>query len=82
MCASGLPLGVLFYGGGTLIEKVKKLDVATNPWRHSVREIIALNFLQTGDKKKAKDIFLRLVNDKTTPSNISTRGREILGIIE
>ena len=65
-----------------LINEATKLNQLTSPWRHSAREIIALNALQIGEKSKAISILKRLLSDSTTPRGISTRSKKILNQIE
>ena len=65
-----------------LISEAIQLNQLTNPWRHSAREIIALNALQNGVSSKAASVLKIIINDSSTPKGIRTRSKEILSQIE
>ena len=65
-----------------LIERLAEINTLTNPWRHSAREIIALNFLLSEDRKKAISLLEEIVNDATTPNSLKSRVEEFLKTIK
>ena len=65
----------------TLIAQVGPLNDATNPWRHSAREILGLSALKNGDKLKASSFFKSIFEDATAPKEIKDRADELLTIV-
>ena len=64
-----------------LIGRTGVLNSASNPWRHSAREILALNALKNGNKTKASEFFKVIAEDATTPQSMKMRASEMLIII-
>ena len=64
-----------------LIGRTGALNSANNPWRHSAREILALNALKNGDNTKASEFFKVIAEDATTPQSMKMRASEMLIII-
>ena len=72
-------------GGDTasLTAALAPLAADNNPWRYSARELIAVLAKQSGDKAKARELFIALTDDATTPQGIRLRAKELLaGLIE
>ena len=65
-----------------LIKRVAQLNSLDNPWRHSAREILALNQLQSGNREKAISLLEEVINDATTPSTLASRVKEFLKSIK
>ena len=67
-------------GGDTasLTTALTSLAADNNPWRYSARELIAVLAEQSGDKAKARELFIALNDDATTPQGIRLRARELL----
>ncbi|MDH5187602.1 MAG: tetratricopeptide repeat protein [Rhodospirillaceae bacterium] len=70
--------------GNNRDELKKRLNTANsdnNPWRHSVREILALLEIESGNKENAKKIFAILGNDSQAPDGIRSRAQKILSVL-
>jgi len=67
---------------GDLIKRAGMLNDATNPWRHSAREILGLSSLKSGDTSKAVEFFNAIADDATSPPSIKARTEEMLKIID
>ncbi|MBF0270256.1 MAG: tetratricopeptide repeat protein [Alphaproteobacteria bacterium] len=55
---------------------------ASEPWRHSARELQALLAIRTGDTAKAQDIYTRLSDDATAPHGLRARAAELRQSLE
>jgi len=64
-----------------LIEKTELLNLTTNTWRHSAREILGLSALKNNDKEQAKVYFTTLMTDPTTPPSMASRGEKMLNFV-
>ncbi|MDH5488723.1 MAG: tetratricopeptide repeat protein [Rhodospirillaceae bacterium] len=65
-------------------ELKKRLNAANsdnNPWRYSVREILALLEIESGNNENAKNIFASLGNDSQAPDGIRSRARKLLAVL-
>ena len=62
----------------SLITDLASLAADNNPWRYSARELIAVLAIQSGDKSKARELFIALSDDATTPRGIRLRAKELL----
>ena len=67
--------------GSSLIGRVSELNDATNPWRHSAREILGLDALNKGETSKAAEFFKAIADDATAPQTVKARTGEMLKII-
>ena len=54
------------------------LAIAGNPWRPIARELQAVRALQDGDTAAAREIFVELADDATTPTGLRARATEML----
>lgn len=68
-------------GASQLLSQVESLNDATNPWRHSAREILGLNALKNGNKTDALTYLKAIAEDATAPQTIKSRTEELLKII-
>ena len=57
-----------------LLEKVKPLE-ASKIWKSSALELKAFIYLKTEKKEQAKETFQSILDQKNTPSSLSTRAR-------
>ena len=64
-----------------LIQRITHLTKASNPWRHSAKEIFALLNQRKGDKLKAGKIYQELADDVTAPPGIRSRAAEMNAIL-
>ena len=65
-------------------ELKKRLNAANsdnNPWRYSVREILALLEIESGNNENAKNIFASLSNDSQAPEGIRSRAKKLLSVL-
>jgi len=65
-------------------ELKKRLNAANsdnNPWRYSVREILALLEIESGNNENAKNIFASLSDDSQAPDGIRSRARKLLAVL-
>jgi hypothetical protein len=62
-----------------LTAKIAPLANKDGPWRHSALELTGLLAQRSGDVKRAREIFTRLADDATAPSNLRARARALLG---
>jgi len=60
-----------------LLEKVKPLE-ASRIWKSSALELKAFIYLKTKKKEKAKETFQSILDQKNTPSSLSTRARNMI----
>jgi len=51
---------------------------ATNPWRFSAREMMALAALKAGDTEKARSTYQQLAGDAQTPPDLRERASEMV----
>jgi len=66
-------------------ELKKRLNAANsdnNPWRYSIREILALLAIESGNKDDAKKIFSSLSGDSQAPDGIRSRARKLLAVLD
>lgn len=50
----------------------------TNPWRHSARELKALNLQNVGRTEEARGFYEQLASDPNTPRGVRTRASDLL----
>jgi hypothetical protein len=62
-----------------LMAKIAPLAKGDGPWHHSALELTGLLAQKSGDVKRAREIFTRLADDATAPSNLRARARILLG---
>ncbi|HEY7689096.1 MAG TPA: tetratricopeptide repeat protein [Dongiaceae bacterium] len=62
--------------------RLNPLTVATNPWRFSALELIALSAQRAGDLTKARTIFTQLADDLQTPTGLRARAAEMLAALK
>jgi len=60
-----------------LLEKVKPLE-ASKIWKSSALELKAFIYLKTEKKEQAKETFQSILDQKNTPSSLSTRARNMI----
>ena len=60
-----------------LLEKVKPLE-ASKIWKSSALELKAFIYLKTEKKEQAKQTFQSILDQKNTPSSLSTRARNMI----
>jgi hypothetical protein len=62
-----------------LTAKIAPLAKGDGPWHHSALELTALLAQKSGDLKRAREIYTRLADDATAPTNLRSRARALLG---
>jgi hypothetical protein len=60
-----------------VIERLKPLAVAGNPWFGSAGEMVAMAHLKAGKPELAASVFAALAKDENVPPSISRRAREM-----
>ena len=63
-----------------LTNRVQRLTVSSNPWRHTAKELSAIMAQKSGDQKRAKKLFEELADDVTAPAGIRARAAEMSAI--
>lgn len=64
-----------------LKQRLNTANADTNPWRHSIREILALLEMESGNKEAAAKIFTSLSDDAQAPDGVRSRARKLLAVI-
>ena len=64
-----------------LKQRLNTANADTNPWRHSIREILALLEMESGNKEAATKIFTSLSDDAQAPDGVRSRARKLLAVI-
>ena len=65
-----------------LAQRVARLTLTDNPWRHSAKELSALLAQRKGDRSQAEKLFQELADDVTAPAGIRARAAEMSAILE
>ena len=65
-----------------LAQRVARLTLTNNPWRHSAKELSALLLQRKGDRTQAGKLFQELADDVTAPAGIRARAAEMSAILE
>ena len=65
-----------------LMQRVARLTLTDNPWRHSAKELFALLTQRKGDRSRAGKLFQELADDVTAPAGIRARAAEMSAIME
>jgi len=66
---------------GTVIQRLKPLAVAGNPWFGSAGEMVALAYLKQQKPQEAARIFAALAKDETLPQSIRSRSVQMAGAL-
>ncbi|MEJ2118656.1 MAG: hypothetical protein P8Y36_12505, partial [Alphaproteobacteria bacterium] len=61
--------------------RVEGLNIDTNPWRYSARELLGLAAFRSGKLAESEKLFGQLVSDPSTPPEINKRAEVILSLI-
>jgi hypothetical protein len=62
-----------------VIDRLKGLAVAGNPWFGSAGEMVALSYLKQGKPKPAAAIFAAMAKDKKLPDTLRSRATQMAG---
>ncbi|HET9638979.1 MAG TPA: tetratricopeptide repeat protein [Allosphingosinicella sp.] len=62
-----------------VIDRLKGLAVAGNPWFGSAGEMVALSYLKLGKPKQAAGIFAAMAKDKKLPDTLRSRATQMAG---
>lgn len=76
--------GYLLVDAGTYDDvsaQVELLTNTTNPMRHSAREILGLSAYKANDLTRAKEWFELIIEDTSSPQQLSSRAQVILDLI-
>ena len=63
-----------------LNNRLKRLMLPSNPWRHTAKELVGLIEKRNGNFEQANRIFEELADDVTAPAGIRSRASELLSI--
>ena len=63
----------------TVIDRLKGLAVAGNPWFGSAGEMTAISYLKLNKPKEAAQLFAALAKDKTVPESLRSRATQMAG---
>jgi hypothetical protein len=73
---------LLDQGKSAEVEKrMTPLNVKSNPWRNSAREILALNAYQASEMRKANLLFGEIIADPTAPGGIRQRAQLMISLM-
>ncbi len=61
--------------------RVEGLNIDTNPWRYSARELLGLAAFRSGNLAESEKLFGQLVSDPTAPPEISKRAEIMLTLL-
>lgn len=64
-----------------IVQRLDPLAGAASPWRHSALEIMALAAQKSGDIKRAREYYKRIVDDVDAPQGVRGRASQMLAII-
>jgi hypothetical protein len=62
-----------------VIDRLKGLAVAGNPWFGSAGEMVALSYLKLNRPKQAGDLFAAMAKDKKLPDTLRSRATQMAG---
>jgi hypothetical protein len=62
--------------------RLEGMREATNPWRHSARELLAMAASKAGQNDKARQIYQELLSDRDTPQPTRQRAQMMLSLID
>ena len=65
-----------------LAQRLIRLTLTENPWRHFAKELSALLAQRKGDRSRAGKLFQELADDVTAPAGIRARAAEMNAILE
>jgi hypothetical protein len=63
-------------------ERAEPLNVGGNAWRHAAREVLGMEAYQTGDLKRARDVFTEMQQDAETPPDLWLRSQMMVALID
>ena len=61
----------------TLLSELEPLAAAESPWRHSALEITALVAIRSGERARAREIYIGLAADPDVPERLRQRAEEM-----
>ena len=61
-----------------LMQRLNGANTNDNPWRYSIRELLALVEIEAGNKENAAKLFGELAIDSSAPQGIRDRARKLL----
>lgn len=64
-----------------VIDALKPLAVAGNPWFGSAGEMSAIAYMKMGKKDVAGAVFAAIAKDKTVPATVRSRARQMAGLL-
>ncbi|WP_245987836.1 tetratricopeptide repeat protein [Sphingobium fluviale] len=64
-----------------VIDTLKPLAVAGNPWFGSAGEMSAIAYMKMGKKDVAGAVFAAIAKDKTVPATVRSRARQMAGLL-
>jgi len=63
---------------GALLQDLEPLSAAGKPWRHTARELAAVQHLRLGDSARAREVLTELADDLEAPRGVRARASELL----
>lgn len=65
-----------------VVERLRSLAVAGNPWLGSAGELVAAAYLRQGRRDLASQMFSRIAADEQTPRSLRQRAVQMAGVLE
>jgi len=62
--------------------RLEGMREGSNPWRHSVRELLAMAASRAGENEKARELYQELLSDGDTPPPMRQRAQMMLSLID
>ncbi|MDE0780348.1 MAG: tetratricopeptide repeat protein [Alphaproteobacteria bacterium] len=62
-------------------ERLFNLNVATNPFRATAREFLAVSAIRAGNEARADELLRANLDDRETPASVRVRANELLALI-
>lgn len=63
-------------------QRLEGMREASNPWRHSARELLAMAAYRGGESDKARSLYQELLGDSDTPAPMRQRAQMMLSLID
>ena len=68
-------------GADEVITRLKPLAVPGNPWFGSAGELVAMAYLEKGDRRQAGTLFAEIAKSDDVPNSLRSRSRQMAGIL-
>lgn len=64
-----------------VIARLEPLAVPANPWFGSAGELVAMAYLEQGNRKRAGELFGQIARSKEVPDTLRSRARQMAGLL-